>query len=36
MRDAVERLAAQIERIVNPPPSGKVADMAAERKRRRR
>jgi integrase len=35
MRDAVERLAALIERIVNPP-EGEVADMAAERSKRRR
>jgi integrase len=35
MRRAFEALAAQIERIVNPPPEV-VADMAAERSKRRR
>jgi integrase len=36
MRDAVERLAALVSNIVNPPPSGEVADLASERTRRRR
>jgi integrase len=36
MRHAFEALAAQIERIVNPPAAADVADMATERARRRR
>jgi hypothetical protein len=36
MRFAVEALSAEITRIVNPPPSGDVADMATERSKRRR